>query len=310
MKKIKISHILLVFFIINLNNLLTALENSIVVKVDNKIITSIEVKNKIIRTLILSGNEVNQKNIDYMKRQTLESLIFNKIKETELEKFDFKISSQRLNSYLNQITENNINEFKKKFVDYGLDYQLFIDEIELELKWQQFIYFKYKNKIEIDENIIKDDLNRIIKSTSLNKEVNLSEIEVFQDEKISNDIIISKIMDEIKKNGFENVALKFSVSNTSAQKGELGWINVNVLSKNIFKEISKIKPGQISKPILQTNSILFLKLNSERNLQATDLINKEKIRESLVQRKQNELFNLYSKSHLSKLKNSYFIQYN
>ena len=43
--------------------------------------------------------------------------------------------------------------------------------MELELKWQQFIYFKYKNKIEIDENKIKDDLNRIIKSASLNKEV-------------------------------------------------------------------------------------------------------------------------------------------
>lgn len=310
MKRIKISHILLVFFIINLNNLLTALESSIVVKVDNKIITSIEVKNKIIRTLILSGNEVNQKNIDNIKRQTLESLIFNKIKETELEKFDYKISSQRLNSYLNKITENNIKEFKKKFVDYGLDYQLFVDEMELELKWQQFIYFKYKNKIEIDENIIKDDLDRIIKSASLNKEVNLSEIEVFQDEKISNDIIISKIMDEIKKNGFENAALKFSVSNTSTQKGNLGWINVNVLSEKILKEISNIKPGQISKPIVQTNSILFLKLNSERNIQTDDLVNKEKIKQSLVQRKQNELFNLYSKSHLSKLKNSYFIQYN
>ena len=286
------------------------MESSIVVKVDNKIITSIEVKNKIIRTLILSGNEVNQKNIDNIKRQTLESLIFNKIKETELEKFDYKISSQRLNSYLNKITENNIKQFKRKFVDYGLDYQLFINEMELELKWQQFIYFKYKNKIEIDENIIKDDLDRIIKSASLNKEVNLSEIEVFQDEKISNDIIISKIMDEIKKNGFENAALKFSVSNTSTQKGNLGWINVNVLSEKISKEISNIKPGQISKPIVQTNSILFLKLNSERNIQTDNLVNKEKIKQSLVQRKQNELFNLYSKSHLSKLKNSYFIQYN
>ena len=182
--------------------------------------------------------------------------------------------------------------------------------MELELKWQQFIYFNYKNKIEIDENKIKDDLNRIIKSASLNKEVNLSEIEVFQDEKISNDIIISRIMDEIKKNGFENAALKFSVSNTSNQKGKLGWINVNVLSKKISKEIGKIKPGQISKPIVQTNSILFLKLNSERNIQTDDLVNKEKIKQSLVQRKQNELFNLYSKSHLSKLKNSYFIQYN
>ena len=121
--------------------------------------------------------------------------------------------------------------------------------MELELKWQQFIYFKYKNKIEIDENKIKDDLNRIIKSASLNKEVNLSEIEVFQDEKISNDIIISRIMDEIKKNGFENAALKFSVSNTSNQKGKLGWINVNVLSKKYQKKLVKLSLDKFLNPL-------------------------------------------------------------
>ena len=109
-------------------------------------------------------------------------------------------------------------------------------------------------------------------------------------------------------NGFENTALKFSVSNSSSEKGSIGWINSNALSKKINDAIKDLNPGQISKPILQTNSILILKLNSKRFIQNNN-INKKKLTENLIKQKQNELFNLYSNSHLSKLKNNNLIEY-
>ena len=77
-------------FFSSIVNLYSNIQNSIVVKVDNKIITSFEVKNKILSTLIISGNEISQKNIDEIKKQTLDNLIFYKLKEIELEKFKFK----------------------------------------------------------------------------------------------------------------------------------------------------------------------------------------------------------------------------
>ena len=69
-----------------------------------------------------------------------------------------------------------------------------------------------------------------------------------------------------------------------------------------------MKPGQVSKPIIQTNSILFIKLNSERILENND-IDEELLKKNLIRRKQDELFNLYSRSHLSKLKNNSLIEY-
>ena len=53
---------------------------------------------------------------------------------------------------------------------------------------------------------------------------------------LSNDKTIANIEDKIKKNGFENTALKFSVANTSTEKGNLGWINLNALSKKYMKK--------------------------------------------------------------------------
>ena len=105
--------------------------------------------------------------------------------------------------------------------------------MKTEIKWRQFIYQKYSNKIKIDESTIDIEVKNILKSNlNKNEELNLSEI-VFQNENKSNNEMIEKIMQEIKKTGFENTAFKYSVSVSSAEKGRLGWINKKVLSEKI-----------------------------------------------------------------------------
>ncbi len=296
------------FFLSLTNNLKSNIQSSIILKVDKKIITSFDVKNKILSTLIIAGNDITQANIDQLKEQTLENLIYIKLKEIELEKFDFKVNKQRVNNFINRVSGNNKEKLRNDFKSNGLDFNLWIKEIETEFKWQQFIYFNYSNKIEIDENYIDTEIKKILKSSFNNKEVNLSEIEIFQNNEVSNTDLISRIYNEIEKNSFEDTALKFSVSGSSSEKGNLGWINIKTLSKKINDILKSLKPGQVSKPIMQTNSILFLKLNEERILENNDM-DKEKLKKNLIRRKQDELFNLYSRSHLSKLKNNSLIEY-
>ena len=296
------------YFLVLTNNLQSNIQSSIILKVDKKIITSFDVKNKILSTLIIAGNDITQANIDQLKEQTLENLIIIKLKEIELEKFNFKANKQRVNKFISRVSGNNKEKLKNDFKNNGLDFNLWVKEIETEFKWQQFIYFNYSNKIEIDENFIDIEIKKILKSSSNNKEVNLSEIEIFQNDEFSNSDLISRIFDEIKKYGFEDTALKFSVSSSSSEKGNLGWINIKTLSKKINNVLKNLKPGQVSEPIIQTNSILFIKLNSERILENND-IDEELLKKNLIRRKQDELFNLYSRSHLSKLKNNSLIEY-
>ena len=92
------NYTVLIFYIIfNItysNELLANLNNSIIVKVDKKIITNFEIKNKILRTLIIAGSEINQSNINSLKKQSLDSLINLRLKEIELEDFKFKIDKR------------------------------------------------------------------------------------------------------------------------------------------------------------------------------------------------------------------------
>ena len=61
------------FLIIFSNNLFANIKNNIVLKIENEIVTNYEIKNKIISTLVLSNQEINQKNIDSLKKITLTS---------------------------------------------------------------------------------------------------------------------------------------------------------------------------------------------------------------------------------------------
>ena len=79
--------IIVLFFFDFFNICYGQVQTKIVLKIDNKIVTNFEVKNKILIELLLSNLEINQKNIDNFKAQAVSSLIDLKLKEIELEKF-------------------------------------------------------------------------------------------------------------------------------------------------------------------------------------------------------------------------------
>tara|TARA_Y100001958_G_C21145725_1_gene483171 strand:- start:143 stop:1072 length:930 start_codon:yes stop_codon:yes gene_type:complete len=283
-------------------------ENSIVLKVDDQIITSYEIKNKILSSLILSGKEFNQTNIDALKKQSLDSLIQLKIKSIELSKYDLEISDKQINQYLNSISSNNIQNLKNKFIEKKVDFKIFYENIETEMKWQKFIYELYSDKISVNENQIKNELDNSIKENKDFKEYNLSEVEIFINENDKMDQKIDNIINQFKSNGFEKTAQIYSISSSSSNKGSIGWVSSKSLSKDIHNILKKMTKGEISKPIKRQNSVLFLKINDTRidKLDKKSIANLEK---KIINQKKNELFNLYSISHLSKLKNNSLIEY-
>ena len=66
--------------------------------------------------------------------------------------------------------------------------------------------------------------------------------------------------------------------------------------------------GDISIPIKVQNNILVLRLTDKRISKVED-INIPKLKERLINQKKNELFNLHSRSYLSKLRNTILIEY-
>ncbi len=304
-----VSRLVLLFFFLSLffSNIL-ANENKIIVKIDNQIITSYELKNKILTNIILLNEELNQNNINKNKKLALDSLINSRIKRKEFEKYNIDINKTNILSQLLAVSENNINALKKKFEVNNLSYEMFEEDIKIEVTWKQFIFQMYNNKVKINEKEIDKQIDKIKKNRLDIEEFRISEILISFNDETDKKNKISFINKKINENGFDDTALRYSESSSAYEKGDLGWLNAASLSDQISKIISSLNVGDISPPIENMNDVLFLKLIDKRSSKAQN-INYDTLRENLINKKKNELFNLYSGSYLSKLRNNSLIEY-
>ena len=117
------------------------------------------------------------------------------------------------------------------------------------------------------------------------------------------------VLNQIQIEGFNDTAIKFSQSSTAFNGGNIGWVNSKSLSKDILSIVKNLKVGEVSKPFFQTNSIVFLKLINKKRENIND-INIETVKSNIITAKSNELLNIFSNNHLSKIKNKAFIKYN
>ena len=173
--------------------------------------------------------------------------------------------------------------------------------------WRKLIFNIYKEKVKINEKDIQNELSKT-KNNKKIEEYRISEISVSFDTENEKINMINKIKEQIAKFGFEETALKFSESTSAVDKGDLGWVNINGLTKKISEIILKMRVNEVSEPILIANSILFLKLNDKKisNILENET-DKLKIK-LLILKKTNFLIYIPQVTYL-KLRNNSIIQY-
>ena len=297
-----INKIILIVLILTstLSNSFSA-ENKILVKINNKIITTVDVLNEI---KFLSFINKDFKKIE--KNQQIQiaknSLIKEKIKSIEILKF-----KQNLN------LEDKIFEqvAKKYFIDQDLrdldDYNAFINRNNLDIAfikqkitidtfWRGLIYEKFHKNIKIDLSQIKKDISVMEKQN----EYFLSEIvfNLSKDETLNQKL--KKITNMIKNKNFAEAAFNFSISDTTNKGGKIGWIKEGVLNSRIKKELRNIKIGELTNPIVIPGGFLILKKEDSR--QTKKNLDIEKETKSIIDKKTNDQLNRLSNIYLNKLR--------
>ena len=298
---------LIILFSIISNKSVYSSEVYVVSKVNNIIITNVDVENEY-RYLIALNNDL--KNIDKKKIMKLakNSIIKEKIKETEL-KNHFDLNQE--NKYIDRILANFYKALdlknEKEFINYLLNYDLLFDEVKkkivIEAAWNDLIYTKYIDKIQIDEQKIKKKINKLISDKKRQNVYLLSEILYNENNAENNENKYKLIKKSIAEIGFKNTANIHSISDTAKLGGQIGWINESQLSKIIKKKIAKLKIGEYTEPITIPGGILIINLDNiktqEENLDFDVEFNKQIIFEK------NTQLNQFSKIYYNKIsKNS------
>lgn len=300
---------IIIYYIFFFTNIATAeIKTDIALKVNDKIITSFDIKNKILSELLIAKLELNQNNINYAKKQSLNSLINLQLKKSQLERYDSNVPKIELDNYIKSFTKFEVKELKNLFIINNLDWDLFVDEMKTELLWRRFIFNNYNSKIDINLNSIDDQLNEFIENNKSSNEYRLSEIEFLADDGLNLDDQVNEIVQFIKENDFEKAVIKFSNSQSKINQGDLGWIEERSFSNNVISFIKDLKKEELSKPLIRGRTVTLFKLVDKRKSPIKN-VDKNSMRNNLINKKKNEQFILYSNSHLSKLKNNSLIEF-
>ena len=284
---------LLTIFIILFNLFTNVVANSIqiIVKVQNEIITNIDINNEI-KYLIFLNSKLSELNHETIKQIAKDSLITEIIKKKELEKFfDFnkseKITKIIESKFLERYKIKSKDDFVQILNQKDLNYELIKKKIHIEGLWNQLIYNKYSNNLKINEEFLKKNVLNQFKNKKEKYEYNLSEIFIIGSSNEDLDDTLSKLKDSISEIGFANSANIYSASNTSKNGGLIGWVNELQISGNIKKKIEGLEIKKTSVPIKINGGYLLIKVNDKRvfkeeiniDNQVLELINKEKNRQ-------------------------------
>ena len=308
MKKI-LSRICIFFLITNFTfyELKAQIKSYIVAKVGNSIITSLDVQNEIIMTLVLSKQEINQENINNNKNAAIKNLIAQLIKESEIKKIKIEnFNKKDLQDYVQKIEKSFQTDkrgLKKIFSQNNLNYDSLIEKHKIALLWNSLIYMIYNNQININVIEVENEVEKI--KNLENIEYNLSEIEISKSEYSENKI--KEILELISKEGFESTAKKISISSTAQNGGLIGWVVSDALSEKFLKKIKNTSINQITSVILNEDSFSFLKINNIKK--DTNQVALSELKEKILSQRKNDKLALFSRSHFISLENSILIDF-
>ena len=293
-----------IFFISS--NIIAAQKIQILYKINNSLVTNIDINNES-NYLISLNTKLKDLDKSEIFEIAKESLIREKIKLNEIKKFFIleKYENNQLiqniikNLYIN-LNLNNLTEFENYLDTFDISINEVKNKLKIEILWNQLISRKFQNQINIDENKIRQN----VKNEKMNyKEIieyDLSEIVLAPQNEKEFGEEIKKIIETIDMYGFETAATKFSISDTSKLGGNIGKIKENQLSKDLKKEIQKLKVNEFSKPININNNYLIIKVNQKRII--NEEFDENKIVKEIIKIEKDKQYQNFSQIYFNKIK--------
>ena len=307
----KINKLITLIFILSIIifNQTLADSNKILLKVNNEIVTSVDILNEI-EYLSIINNKFKETEKKIQIEIARNSIVRESIKKIELLKYkknlqiDDKLLENIILKYFSNLNIKSLSDLDKFLREKSINADFVKRKLTIETLWNQLIYSKFYKNVKIN----KDEIKKSISNKKIFKEHFLSEILIDFDNNQDFNSKIELVKKTINEKSFSDAALIYSVSESSANGGKLGWIKENVLNNKIKSEINSINVGEISNPIIIPGGVLILYKEDTRKVEKK--INIENEINSIVQKKINDQLKTMSAMYFNKIKKNILINEN
>ena len=141
------------------------LEHKIVVLVNDRIITSFDIIQRIKVISIINDIKVNEDNINIIRNSVIKELIDEKLKIEKAKEFNIKVNEDEYLEFENNIL-NQRGILKNKLIDVfkenNIDYEEFSNFVKTQIMWQKVIGGLYNRLVSASEI----EINEVLKKNS------------------------------------------------------------------------------------------------------------------------------------------------
>ena len=238
--------------------------------VNDGIITTGDLNNRIALLLRSSGIQDTPENRQRLAQRVLRALIDEKLELQEAKHLNVSVPKSDVDAALGRLEkQNNLPSggLDKYLQNLGIAKGSLVDQITAALTWSKVIEGRLAQDVYVSDQEVNDAI-KDAKDSANTPQNNVVEIFLAIDNPTQDDEV-RRLADNLEQQlhaggNFAAIAQQFSQSPTAASGGALGWISPGQISPDLEKALAALKPGEVSGPIRAAGGYYILGLVDRR----------------------------------------------
>lgn len=226
--------------------------------VNDRVISGLDVVERMKFVMFSTNMENTPSNQRRLAKQILRNLVDEELRLQEANRLNVKVRAGDVEKALRRLEKNNKMQpgaLKRFMRSRGISEATLRRKLKSDIAWSRTVSRRLRRESRISEDAVDDEFERI--RTLLNQpqyriaELFLSIDDPDQEEQVRASMI--RLLEQAKNGAkFSALARNFSQSTSASVGGDLGWIQIGQLNRELDDAMAKMAPGDIAGPIRTT----------------------------------------------------------
>src|SRR5579871_312316 len=268
-----------------------ALREGVVAVVNDNIISSYDVAQRIRFIIATSGIQVTEQNKPQLEQEALNELIDERLELQEVRRAERDQSKQgspaqsvatdaevdeRLGDIAQESFHMNEQQFLSALGSAGIDPRTIRDQIRAQISWERWIGGRYGgSRMKISQGQVSAAIAaREAAAAEPQYLLGLIYLDASQAGGMQNAMSgASQLVTQMQQGApFAQVARQFSNDSTAATGGDAGWLTESQLPVEVLSVVEQLRPGELSKPIPASNGVYVVLLRDKHAGATSELV--------------------------------------
>ncbi|WP_443747678.1 foldase protein PrsA [Asticcacaulis solisilvae] len=249
---------------------LPALGEGMLVGVNDDMITSYDLKQRMLLLIVTSGVQVTNDNYAAFQQQALNSLIDERLQKQEMDHWKVKVTDKEIDDEISRMARQSnmtgpqlLGELKK----VGIEPQTLRDQISAQSGWSELVGGRYHSNAAVGKAQVDATMDKIIadgqKPQYLVSEIFLDPAQAGGIDNAQKGAQQLYEQMQAKAAPFQAVAHQFSNAPSAAQGGDEGWQVSGNIDPQIENVLKTLTAGQMSQPVTTKDGVYIFLLRQK-----------------------------------------------